>query len=385
MSVLLWASLALIAYTYAGYPIWLWLWGKLAARPVARQPVTPEVVMIVVGYNEAHRIRAKIDTCLGQRYPADRLKVVVVSDGSTDATEDIVAQHPDPRVSLVKGAGRRGKAACLNDGVKATQAPVIVFTDARQRLHPDAVALLVANFADERVGAVSGELTFENDDGSPFAEGMGAYWLYEKFIRGQEAVSGSVVGVTGALYALRRECFEPIPVETILDDVAIPMVAAMKGWRVVFEKGALAYDRPSTDAAQEKVRKVRTLAGNFQLVALYGALLSPLANPLWWRFVSHKLMRLLGPFALLVAFVANGLLALQQDALYVGMWWFQVVGYAVTGLALCFPVLQKTLPVKLAVTFAHLNIFVVLGLMSFLRSKQSHLWDKSGPASGTQP
>ncbi len=381
MTALLWLSLGLVAYTYAGYPLGLWLVGKLAPRPVRKQPVSPEVVMIVVAHNEAHRILSKIDTCLSQHYPADRLKVLVVSDGSTDGTENIVAQHPDPRVSLLRGAGRRGKAACLNDGVRATQAPIIVFTDARQRLHPEAVARLLTNFADERVGAASGELEFENEDGSPFAEGMGAYWLYEKFIRSQEAVSGSVVGVTGALYALRRECFQPIPAETILDDVAIPMVAAMKGWRVVFEKGALAYDRPSTDPGQEQVRKVRTLAGNFQLLALYPRLLWPQDNPLWWRFVSHKLMRLAGPFALLVALLANGLLASQHDPFFVCTWWIQVAAYGVTGLALIFPALQKTLPIKLAVTFAHLNWFVLLGLQSFLRSKQSHLWEKSTPKS----
>lgn len=377
MDWLLWLSLALVAYTYAGFPIVLWVLAKVRSRPIRKTADTPDVVMIVVAHNEAYRIRNKLATCLAQQYPADRLSVLVVSDGSSDDTDAIVADYGDPRVALVKGAGRRGKAACLNDGVKASRAPIIVFTDARQRLHPQAVARLVANFGDPTVGAVSGELVFEQDDGSPFAQGIGAYWLYEKFIRNNEALSGSVIGVTGALYAIRRECYEPIPSETILDDVAIPMAAAVKGWRIGFETGAIAYDHPSTDAAQEKIRKVRTLAGNFQLVAMYRHLMSPLSNPLWWRFVSHKLLRLLGPFALLTAFAAHSVLAFQQGGLYMVSWWAHLAAYVLTGLALQFPVLQRAMPVKLAVTFAHLNIFVIQGMMSFMRTQQSHLWERS--------
>lgn len=380
MAFLFWSCLAAIVYTYAGYPLLLWLWAKLRPLPVRRGDAQPDVVMIIVGHNEARRIEAKINTCLGQTYPADRLRVLVVSDGSTDATDAIVESHPDPRVSLVRGPGRRGKAACLNDGVQASTAPVIVFTDARQRLHPEAVSRLVAWLADPDVGAVSGELVFENDDGTPFSQGMGAYWAYEKFIRAQEAASGSVVGVTGALYAIRRTCFEPIAHEVILDDVAIPMAAAMQGWRIGFEKGAIAYDRPSADAAQEKVRKVRTLAGNFQLVNLYRRLLFPASNPLWLRFTSHKMMRLAVPLWMLVALVAHSVLALQGPGFYQHTWFVHVAGYVVLGLALRFPALQKSAPIKLGVTFAHLNLFVVLGFVSFIKGQHSQLWDQSGTA-----
>lgn len=380
MALVLWASLAMVVYTYAGYPMLLWLWAKWRPRPMQRGDAQPDVVMIIVGHNEAHRIEAKIHTCLNQAYPAERLRVLVVSDGSTDATDAIVAGHPDPRVSLVRGPVRRGKAACLNDGVKASTAPIIVFTDARQRLHPEAVARLVASLADPAVGAVSGELVFENDDGTPFSQGMGAYWAYEKFIRAREAATGSVVGVTGALYAIRRACFEPIAHDTILDDVAIPMAAALQGWRIGFETGAIAYDRPSLDAAQEKVRKVRTLAGNFQLVNLNRRLLSPWANPLWWRFMSHKMLRLAVPLLLLMALGAHTTLALRGPGFYLHSWYVHVAGYALLGLALRFPALQQAAPIKLGVTFAHLNLFVVLGFVSFVKGKQSHLWDQSATA-----
>lgn len=374
---LFWSAIALVIYTYIGYPVQLWLTSRLLPKPVQRGVQTPEVVMIVVGHNEAHRIEAKIRTCLNQDYPADKLSVLVVSDGSTDRTHDIVNGFNDARVQLLACPNRRGKAACLNDGVAHTQAPIIVFTDARQRLHPQAVAKLVANFADPSIGAVSGELEFEQDDGTPFAEGIGAYWLYEKFIRHREALTGSVVGVTGALYAIRRQCFNAIPAETILDDVAIPMLAAMQGWRISFESGAMAYDAPSSDAAKEKIRKVRTLAGNFQLISLFEGLLNPWRNPLWGRFVAHKMLRLACPVALLVALLSHSVLAWAEPGFYRWSWFVHMIGYIALLAALAIPALQRNKILRLAVTFAHLNVFVVLGFLSFMTQKQSHLWGSS--------
>lgn len=377
MAVLFWAAVALVVYTYVGYPVWLWVLTRVRPRPIARGPDTPEVVMIVVGHNEGHRIEAKIATCLAQHYPADKLSVLIVSDGSTDNMVDVVRHHPDPRVKLLDCPTRRGKAACLNDGVAQTQAPVIVFTDARQRLHPDAVTRLVAHLSDPGIGAVSGELVFEQADGSPFAEGIGAYWLYEKFIRNSEALTGSVVGVTGALYAIRRRCFTPIPAATILDDVAIPMLAALQGWRITFENGAVAYDQPSTDAAKEKIRKVRTLAGNYQLLSLFEGLLNPWRNPLWLRFVSHKMLRLVCPLALVVALLAHTVLAWQDAGFYRWLWAAHVLGYLAIGAAMAWPALQRSKVLRLGVTFAHLNVFAVQGLVSYLTQSQSHLWGKS--------
>lgn len=377
MNWLFWSAIALVIYTYIGYPVQLWLTSRLLPKPVLRGSQTPEVVMIVVGHNEAHRIEAKIRTCLNQNYPADKLTVLVVSDGSTDRTHDIVNGFNDARVQLLACPTRRGKAACLNDGVAHTQAPIIVFTDARQRLHSQAVAKLVANFSDPSIGAVSGELEFEHDDGTPFAEGIGAYWLYEKFIRNREALTGSVVGVTGALYAIRRQCFNPIPAETILDDVAIPMLAAMQGWRVSFESGAMAYDAPSSDAAKEKIRKVRTLAGNFQLISLFEGLLNPLRNPLWGRFVAHKMLRLACPVALLIALLSHSVLAWAEPGFYRWTWFLHVAGYIALLAALMIPALQTNKVLRLGVTFAHLNVFVVLGFLSFMTQKQSHLWGSS--------
>lgn len=376
MVLLFWGSVALVTYTYFGYPLYLWLLARASAQPIARGAPRPKVVMVVVAHNEAGRIAAKLQTCLAQDYPAELLRVLVVCDGSTDGTPDLALADVSGRVSVLAMPQRRGKAACLNDAVAASGEEVIVFTDARQKLSPDAVSRLLAHFADPEVGAVSGELEFVDAEGLPFAGGIGAYWRYEKFIRRHESATGSVVGVTGALYALRRECFQAIAPDTILDDVAIPMVAAMQGWRVTFESGALAYDVPSATPAKEQVRKVRTLAGNFQLVAHFPRLLSPLHNPLWLRFVSHKFLRLVVPLLLLLALATNAWLAIDSPG-YRVMLAAQGLGWVLALSGMAIPALQRNRGIALLVTFAHLNVYVVQGLFSFLTSHPMHLW-KSG-------
>lgn len=383
MQLIFWASIALLVYTYFGYPMLLWLLAKVSPKPVRTGNYRPEVVIVVVCHNEQKRIIAKLETCLAQDYPADRLRVLIASDGSTDDTVALVNNYHDKRVSALDFSARRGKAACLNDAIATCTEDVIVLMDSRQRVNPQAVSALVANLADESVGAVSGELVFVQDDLTPFAEGIDAYWRYEKFIRHHEALSGSVVGVTGAIYAIRRQCFEPISPQTILDDVAIPMQAAMKGWRVVFDKQAIAYDQPSAASAQERVRKVRTLAGNFQLMSLLPGLLAPWRNPLFVRFVSHKVLRLVAPFAMAVALLSNVVLALQSVD-YALLLVPHVLFYVLALLPELWSGAARLLPVKIASAFLHLNTFVVLGLIEYLSNKEAHLWRQgaAAPAAG---
>jgi cellulose synthase/poly-beta-1,6-N-acetylglucosamine synthase-like glycosyltransferase len=374
-------SLGLLVYTYAGYPLLVLAWARLAPQPTSRAPRTPRVAIVVVAFNEAKRIEAKLKTCLAQDYPADRLRVVIVCDGSTDATPALVASFGDARVRLVHCRERRGKSACLAEGVAAAaEADVIVFNDARQALHPQAVRRLVEALADPTVGAVSGELVFRTDDASDFGSGVDAYWRYEKFIRRHEAQVGSVVGVTGALYALRRELFRPIPAQTILDDVLIPMNVVMDGHRVVFESQAIAYDQPSLDAAQESLRKTRTLAGNFQLVALRPRLLVPFANPLWFQFVSHKLLRLVAPLAMGALLLSNSLL-LDHGGLLQGLWVGQIVFYGAALTGWLLPAARRWFPVKLAMMFVVMNWFVVRGFVEFVGNRQAHLWRASATGS----
>lgn len=362
-----------VVYTYAGYPAIMLLWSKLLPRVVQHATVQARVAIIVVARNEEARIAAKINSCLAQDYPAELMRVIVAADGSQDATASIVISFDDPRVQLLAFPTRRGKAACLNDAAAACTEEILVFTDARQALNPQAVRSLVENFADPTVGAVSGELVFVRDDMSQFAESMDAYWRYEKLIRRAEALVHSVPGVTGALYAIRKSCFHPISPRTILDDVAIPMQAIRDGYRAVFDSRAVAYDKPSQSPAQEKIRKVRTLAGNYQLIGMMPWVLLPVANPIFLQFVSHKVMRLVAPFAMLGLLVSNAFLA-GVSGFYASTLVAQVLGYMLALGAVLSPRLRRWRLAKLASAFLQLNWYAVLGLIRFFSNPEVHLW-----------
>lgn len=322
METLFWCSIAFVAYVYAGYPLLLGVWA--AARrssPVRRAPAAaalpaplPGVSVVIAARNEAHRLPARIENLLASAYPADRLQIVVASDGSTDRTPEALAPYAG-RVELIM-LPPCGKAHALNAAVARARHPILVFADARQQFAPDAIWRLVRHFEDPTIGAVSGELMLDGRD-STIGEGLGAYWRYEKWIRRQEATVGSTLGVTGAIYATRHSLWTPLPAETLLDDVLAPMRLVLDGYRVTFDGAARAFDLAASDASQELRRKMRTLAGNFQLAALEPRLLVPGVNPLWLQFMSHKIGRLLVPYALVAIFVTSGLLA--------GSSWFYTV------------------------------------------------------------
>lgn len=378
---LLLGSLLWVVYTFVGYPGLIWLAAKLRPRPNRRAAVAHDVAIVVVAFNEAARIASKIESCLEQDYKAAPLRVVVASDGSIDATAEIVGSFAKPKVMLLDFAARRGKAACLNDAIQACAESIIVLTDARQRLAPDAVSKLLENFADPVVGAVSGELVFEAVE-SDFGGGVDTYWRYEKFIRRNEAIVHSVAGATGALYAIRRSEFEPIPPNTILDDVLIPMNIVLRGRRAVFDERALAFDKPAQRADIERARKVRTLAGNFRLIAQRPQLINPLRNPIFVQFFSHKVMRLIAPYALLLLLLSNALIVLtgSPSDIYVLLLSAQLVCYALAAIGMLWSASQRLVVVRLPAAFVQLNWFAVLGFVHFLRRGDAHLWGVAEPA-----
>lgn len=298
-------ALACIAGTYVGYPVALWAWARFGARPIARAPVTPTVSVVLAVRDEAVRIGARLANLLALDYPADRLEVLVVSDGSRDGTTQRAreAAAGDPRVTVLD-LPAAGKAAALNAGVAAARGEVVVFADARQRFLPSTVRLLVENFADPAVGVASGRLVLEAHPDSEVGEGLSLYWRYEVWLRARESAIGSTLGATGAVYAIRRDLYQPIAPDTVLDDVAIPMQAVLAGFRSVLDDRAVAIDTVAPNGEHEMARKVRTLYGNYQLLSRYPALLGR-RNPVLGRFLAHKVARLAVPAWLVLLAVST--------------------------------------------------------------------------------
>jgi biofilm PGA synthesis N-glycosyltransferase PgaC len=315
-----WFAAALVGYSYLGYPVWLWLRSRWAPRPVRRSSgpssdrgsaAVPAVSAVMVVRNEEAVIARKLENLLTLDYPQEKLDIVVVSDGSSDRTPSILAGYAGDsevgiRVRILMKPVSQGKAAGLNDAFKLATGDVLLFTDARQQIESGALRLLIENFADPDVGAASGELMLGDPIGGETGKGIGLYWRVEKKIRELESASGSVAGATGALYCVRRKLLDasPLPEGTILDDVLLPMQIVRKGFRVVFDSRARAWDSPDLGEGREFSRKVRTLSGNYQLLQLAPWLLSS-ENAIRFEFVSHKLSRLAVPFALLALLASS--------------------------------------------------------------------------------
>jgi poly-beta-1,6-N-acetyl-D-glucosamine synthase len=306
VEMLFWMALVGLFYTYIGYPLCIYLLGRFRVRPVQKRPAHEKCSVVISAHNEALALPAKLRSLLEGANGECVEEVWVGSDGSDDGTVAAVEGLGDPRIRVVRFESRRGKPSVLNDLVPRCRSAVVILTDARQEVGEGALGHLLENFADEQVGVVSGELVFRRaGNNTAAAEGMDFYWRYEKFIRRAEARFRSVPGATGALYAVRRADFEPIRTDSLLDDVAIPMLIVLKGRRCVFEERAVVYDIPSETGKAEEIRKRRTIAGNIQLAAQYPPLLAPWRNPIWFEFISHKMIRLISPFLLVALFVTN--------------------------------------------------------------------------------
>src|SRR5262245_46152233 len=353
MAWVFWLSCALVAYVYAGYPLVMWVWARYRARPIATATAgttQPGISIVVAVRSEASRVRARIDNLLRLDYRGPR-QIIVVSDGSTDATMSVLASYGSA-IDVVDLAAS-GKAVALNAGVARASHEVIVFADARQTFEPNALSELVAPLADPLVGAVTGELLLDCEHeerrrdrdrrrssssvtssgraprverrsgtdrrtiGSTIADGIGLYWRYEKMLRRFESAAASTLGATGAIYAMRRALWRPLPADTILDDVLAPMRCVLGGHRVVFNDRARAHDRAAADADVEVRRKSRTLAGNWQILAIEPGLLLPWRNPVGFQYVSHKVGRLVVPYALLATMATSMALA-HRSLVYAG-------------------------------------------------------------------
>lgn len=368
------ASLAACAYPYFGYPAILWLHSRIRNRPVKKAPLRPSVTVIIPARDEEDLIGEKVCNTLQLEYPRDRLEVLVVSDGSTDRTEEIVRSFWDERVRLLP-LPSCGKARALNVGAREAGGEILVFTDADIVLERDCLARLVENFADPEVGGVCGNKRYRPvTRGDATGTGEGLYWKFDKWQKRLESRGGSVFGADGALHAVRRELYVPIGNPSHADDLAISARVVLQGRRLVFEPGAVTSEEEPADAREEFQRKVRITNQSFR--ALLG-----LRRGLWshgfysLQLVSHKLLRYLVPFFLPPLFLTSLLLA-GRGPTFAVLFGIQALVY---GLGLAGFLLRGTRPGRWKVFavpffFCLVNVAALLGVLSVLNGKQQPVW-----------
>ncbi len=359
----------LLVATWVGYPLLIRALGSLR-RPLTETPLdsAPSVSIVLATRDDADAIRARVSDLLLAEYPAP-IEIIVALDATRETSPTIETFGPGPLVRAVPGDAPGGKAAALNAGVRAAKNEILVFTDTAQRFEPGAVAALVARLQVPGTGAVSGMLDRPRLSGAApdLAE---RYWLYERWLRRWEARVHSCVGVTGAIYAMPRNLWEPLPSALILDDLYLPMRLAMQGWRIGFTADARALDVRQFAPAQEYRRKVRTLTGVIQVCAWLPGVLNPIRNPIWLQFVFHKLLRLLTPYLALLAVLGIAASAIQMLLSWREGVTVMVVCALLLTILCVIPRVRRILKAQLAWGFA-LQSSVVMATVNGVRGK----WD----------
>jgi len=367
--IIFWISAAIPVYAYPGYPLVLLLLARVIRRHVRKAPVEPTVSLLIPAYNEADVIEQKIRNSLDLDYPADRMEILVASDGSSDGTAEIAAQFADSvRLRVLAFPVNRGKIATLNDGIRECAGEIVVFSDAAAFLYPDSLRRLVSNFADPEVGAVSGRYTVVKAEDVAIGKSEDFYWKYETFLKKKESEIASTLGGHGHLHAIRRELYPFPPAGTINDDYIIPVSVLAKQYRAVYEPDAIVYEE-----AHEMTgfgRRVRIMAGNFQQLREIKGVLKPFRPLPLFFFLSHKASRLLVPFAMLAALIAN--FFLLRSAFYQALFWLQIAFYALAILGTIWKLRPRTL--LLPFYFCMINAATFFGAYHALTSRRRMAW-----------
>lgn len=373
--ILLWASIAVIAYAYAGYPLVLGAVALLRTRRVARAEVTPRVTFIITAYNEESRIAAKLDNTLKLSYPRERLELLVASDCSTDRTDEIVRSYAERGVRLVRAPARRGKEAAQKLAVDAAQGEILVFSDVATILPVDGVGNIVKSFNDPSVGCVSSVDRFIERDGRP--SGEGAYVRYEMFLRTLETRVNSLVGLSGSFFAARREVCRGAWSEELQSDFNTVLNSVRMGLRGVADPDSVGYYPNIADERKEYERKVRTVLRGISVFMRSLALVNPFRHAVFaWQLLSHKLCRWLVPFAMAATLGANAALVLESR-FYLVLFVLQLLFYALAaGGLLCKPLLAVA-PIRLAAYFVLVNASILQAWLRYWSGERLVVWEPS--------
>jgi cellulose synthase/poly-beta-1,6-N-acetylglucosamine synthase-like glycosyltransferase len=306
--VVLFSSVVLIFYAYAGYPVLLFILSRFSRHSVLRDEATPRLSIIIAARNEQRDIRAKIESTLKLDYPPEKMEIIVTSDASSDDTDTIVEEYADRGVMLVRLPARQGKTRAQRAAVEKSNGQILVFTDATTVCEPQAIRHLVARFADPAVGCVAGQLVYYDGDSTAVSAGCVWYWSYEKLLKSWESRVGSLIGVSGSLYAVRRACYPVLPADMI-DDLAIPSEVHLRGLRTVYEPQAVSIERTLSLGHEEFRMRQRIVEQTLRILHHYSAVLNPFRHGLFaMQMISHKLLRYCVSPVMVLALLSNAML-----------------------------------------------------------------------------
>ena len=382
-TVVFWTGIAIVGYTYLGYGAMIYILSKLrksaSPPPALTDDELPDVTLVVAAYNEESFIRNKIRNSLDLNYPSSKLRLLFVTDGSTDRTSDIVKEFP--AVDLFHESARKGKIHAVNRIMPEVTTPITVFCDANTTLNCDAIRHLVRHFANPVVGGVAGEkriIKKESDTASGAGEGF--YWKYESFLKRKDAEVYSIVGAAGELFSIRTRLFEPPPTDMIIEDFYLSLRIAAKGYRFAYEPDAYATESASASVEEEWKRKVRICAGGFQAMGRLANLLNPFRyGILSFQYFSHRVLRwTLAPLSLLLILWSNIVLALSGSVVYQSLLMLQLLFY--TAAFAGYLLRNKNIRIKgffVPYYFSVMNAAVYAGFIRFMRRKQSVVWERA--------
>jgi cellulose synthase/poly-beta-1,6-N-acetylglucosamine synthase-like glycosyltransferase len=387
MKIILLISLIIVFYTFAGYGILLYFIIKIKRTVRGRKPpiaedldTLPTCTLVVAAYNEADFIQEKINNSLLLNYPQGKLKLLFITDGSSDNTPNIIAEYP--QIQLLHQPQRAGKIAAVHRAMEFVDTDAVVFTDANTFLNKDALIKICRHYSDATVGAVAGEKRVhfdENADAS--AAGEGFYWKYESALKKWDSELYSVVGAAGELFSVRRSLYLPVHADTVLDDFMISMLIAEKGYRIVYEPEAYATETASENVSEELKRKIRIAAGGIQSILRLKSLFNPFPYPiLSFQYISHRVLRwTVTPFLLILSFILNVILALEPGATGLQVLLAaQVLFYLLAILG--FIMEKRQLRIKILFIpyyFCVMNYAVLAGILRYFTTTQSAVWEKA--------
>ena len=371
--IVFWTAAFAIVYVYAGYPALLCLMSLFRRRARSEPGYTPSMSVLIAACNEEAGIREKLEQTLRLDYPEEKLEVLVLSDGSQDQTDEIVRSFPDHRVRLVRIPERGGKTNAQNVGVKQAAGDILVFSDATTLYHSEALRYLAANYQDPRVGAVSGRYQyFDPRNESPTGSGTIAFWNYENAIKTWQSKIGTLTGCCGCIYSVRKNAYTDLAPD-IISDLVQPLWVIQKGYRVVFEERALAYEATTESTREEFAMRVRVITRGMRGLLSVPELLKPWKHP-WIAFqlFSHKILRWMVPLLLLLVLTSSA--ALMEQPYFRIFLIAQLCFYALALLQLAVPIHRRWKPLGVPLYFCTLNVAALLGMMELFRGKKYVVW-----------